>query len=293
MLIRLFLLCLLVSLMPACQNPPEGDSSGSVDSLTLLEEQLLRIIGAEARLDQEAARPDADARDVQRLFQQISYDYLGIIARNPDHLESHLLYGKLLLRFGDGEGARDQFLMAARIDPNIAVIHQQLGTYYAEEGDYTRALAFTLNALELEPETAAYHFGLGQLLVAFAYELLEDEVFTEEQIDEEILRAFRTAKALEPETLALAFRYGEAFYDIADPDWTIALAHWESLAGREDLSPLHSDAIRLHRARSLLELNREEEAKALIEEAHSPALRATAESISQGDNNPPTVPDRP
>ena len=277
--LRLLLLALLAVGLTACQTTPERPRGDGGHTVSLLDEKLLKIIEAEQRLDAMAAEEDPDPREIERTFHSVARRYAEIIARNPRHLESRLLYGKLLANFGDREGARDQFLLAAQIDPNVAVIHQQLGTYYAEEGDHTRALAYALNAIRIEPETAAYHFGLGQLLVAFREDFLKDEVFTTEQIDTDLLNAFRTAAELEPKTLPLQFRYGEAFYDITDPDWQTALAHWETLATRDDLTPLQADAIRLHRARCLTALDRPEEARSLLEAVQSPELKGSIEGI--------------
>lgn len=280
MLGRLLLLLLLLGLaLAGCSTPVPDSATEAPSSRTLLEEKLLAVLEAEQRLDEVAAAPEADRLEVQRLFHQVDREYAGIIARNPDHLESRLLYGKLLSRYGDREGARNQFLEAAHLDPAVAVIHQELSTYYAEEEDYTRALAYALNAIRLEPRQAAYHFGLGQLLAAFREPFVEEEVFTQAQIDEDMLAAFRTAAELEPQTLALQFRLGEAFYDLSSPDWEAALAHWEQLSGHPDLSALQQDAVRLHRARCLIGLGQTEAARELADAVESEELRPSAQSL--------------
>jgi tetratricopeptide (TPR) repeat protein len=278
----LALVLLLLGGLAGCRSAPRGqvDSApAEARAATLLEEQLLEVIAMEQRLDALAAEPEPDRFEVQRRFQDIARGYAAIIARNPDHLESRLLYGKLLMRYGDSEGAREQFLLAARIDPKVAVIHQQLSTYHAEEGDHTRALAYALNAVELEPATAAYHFGLGQLLAAFREELLADAVFTPAQLEADMLAAFRKAAELAPDTLPLQFRYGEAFYDLTEPDWIAALDHWQALAANPQLSRLEADAVRIHRARCLIELHRDEDARALLQAVESPSLADSAAAL--------------
>ena len=233
---------------------------------------MLEVIEMEDKLNKAAAQPDADHREIERMFHQVAREYEGIIARNPQHLESRLLYGKLLSRFGDREGARMQFLSAAQIDSNLAVIHQQLSKYYAEDEDYTRALAYALNAVRIEPETAAYHYGVGEILAAFRENFINDGVFTSQQLDENMMKSFNTARSLEPDSLPLQFRYGEAFYDTTDPDWEAALAHWQEIASRIDLSPVQADAVRVHQARCLSELGRTDEANALLQQVQSKAL---------------------
>lgn len=280
--------------LTACRSsetPAPSVEAPAPRSLSLLEQQLLEIIETEQQLDAAAGRPDADKREIQRRFHDLNRRYQGVIARNPDHLESRLLYGKFLSRYGDREGARDQFLSAARIDPNIAVIHQELGTYYAEEGDHTRALAYALNAVELEPETAAYHYGLGQLLAAYRPEYVADDIFTPGQIDREMLEAFRTAARLKPDSLNLQFRYGQAFYDLANPDWEGALAHWQGLGERKDLNALQADMVRINRIRCLVELGRTTSAESLLPAIERDSLRSQAQALlnpsATPDNGPP------
>lgn len=283
---KFFVLLGLLLAGAGCRGPDPGPAPESATSLTLLEEKLLEVIEDEQRLDEAASLPDADEREIQRRFQQIAREYQGIIARNPDHLESLLLYGKLLSRYGDREGAREQFLLAARIDPDIAVIHQQLSTYYAEERDHTRALAYALNAIDIEPDTAAYHFGLGQLLVAFREDYIRDEVYSRARVDAQMFEAFKTAATLEPDTLPLQFRYGESFYDLASPDWESALAHWESLQDHPQLNDLQADVVRMHRIRSLKELGRTADAARILTSIERPSLREEAEKLFQGDSGP-------
>jgi len=270
----------------ACRSPQDATPEPQEDSVSLLDQKLLEVIEQEERLEAAAAVPGADTRDIQRLFHAVAREYEGLIARNPQHIESKLLYGKLLSRYGDREGARLQFLIAAQIDPDIAVIHQQLSKYYAEEEDYTRALAYALNAVRIEPDTAAYHFGLGQLLLAFRDEFLAGGVFTREQLDNEMLRSFSSASSLEPDSLPLQFRYGEAYYDLEDPNWEIALARWNDLAARDDLSLLQQDAVRVHQARCLSELGRYPEAETLLNQVQSPSIYSPPD-ISPAPANPP------
>ena len=273
------LLVLLLGLT-ACRGPePAATGEPSPTAVTMLEQQLLEVIELEKRLDAAAAVEDADYREVQRQFETVAQLYRGIIARNPDSLEARLLFGKLLSRYGDREGARDQFLMAAKIDPAVAVIHQQLSNYYAEEEDFTRALAYALNAVRLQPDVAAYHFGLGQVLAAFKPRFIEEGVFTADQVDQQMLDAFRTAMELEPDSIELKFRYGEAFYDTASTDWELALAHWKALEENPDLSPTQLDAVFLHQARCLAELGQLEEARRTALRVSTPEFRGSAEAL--------------
>ncbi len=286
--LRRLLTVLLVPILffPGCRSGPAeaGDTiaaESASKSRSLLEEKLIRTLEMERKLDEVAASAEADSPEVQRRFHEVARRYADLLASSPRHLETRLLYGKLLLRYGDREGARQQFLAAARIDPKIAVIHQQLGTIAAEQDDPTRALAYYLNAIQLEPDTAAYHFGLGQLLAAFRPTFLEEEVFSPARFDDKLLEAFRNARDLEPENLAYQFRYGEAFYDVADPDWRAALDHWNRIRQRSDLSALQRESVRLHRAHCFLRLGKTDKAAPLLQYVDHPALESTLRSLRE------------
>lgn len=276
------LVILLPILLGACtshpRNPPEAGTA-TTSPRTLLEDRLLNVIEREKELDAIAQQENAETGQVQRLFHDVAAAYRDLLAKNPDSLETRLLYGKLLSRYGDRAGARDQFLLAARLDAEVAVIHQQLATFYAEEQDHTRALAFMLNAVEIEPQTPAYHFGLGQLLVAFRDKFIEDKVYSTDQLDAEMLEAFRTAARLAPNETALQFRYGEAFYDLNTPDWQTALNHWQTIQATLPLDPLQADALKIHLARCHIALHQPEQAQHLLNTVTHPSLLPNAKAL--------------
>ena len=277
----------LLLLTGGCRSPrqdtPEAPEAPPQESLSLLDQRLLRAIELQEKLEEVAAQPEADYNEVQRRFQEVAQEYHSIIVNNPKALDARLLYAKLLSRYGDREGAWEQFIVAAKLAENddlqAAVIHQELSTYYAEEGDHTRALAYALNAVDIEPETAAYHFGLGQVLAAFKPEFVTDGIYSASQIDEMMLEAFKTAMDIDPDNLDLQFRYGEAFYDAENPDWQAALAHWQQLSGKPALSPFQQDSLRLHQARCLVGLDRLDEARQLADSVQSTELQESAKSL--------------
>ena len=283
-LTRIILAAVMLAGLSSCRSPDRSlPPEPSATAVSLQDQQLLDIIEAEQELERRAAEDKAEFTEIQRIFRQVDQMYASFLSRNPENLESRLLYGKLLLRYHDLEGARIQFLVAAKLaersGEQIAVIHQQLSTIAAEEGDYSRAVVFADNAIKIDPMVAAYHYGLGQILAAFRQGLIDDEVFEPQVLDQKILQCFATAVELEPDTLPLLFRYGEAFYDVGDPDWQLALQHWQSLANRNDLAPLQMDAVRLHQARCYIELGQPDLARNLTKDIQSPQLRESANSL--------------
>lgn len=285
-ILYLLTLTALIATFGACQSQPPkpapqaATAQNSTDSSSsFLQRRLLELVQKEKELDELASKSNTQASQVQPMFQQLARDYRSLISDNPDKLEPRLLYGKLLSRYGDSEGAREQFLLAAKIDPEVAVIHQELGNYYAEEGDYTRALAYYLNAVHYGPDEAVFHFGLGQLLASYRYQFLQDQIFDQETLDQQMIEAFSQASSLQPDNLTFQFRLGEAFYDVDSPDWEQALLHWNQLQERDDLSPIQVDAVRLHRARCLLNLQRHGEARQIAQQVSTPALQQTKQAL--------------
>lgn len=265
----------------ASPAPARAEATAEAEGLSFFERRLLRTLERERALKARSMEADDLLEgDLRQDFHRVAREYESIIADNPGAIEPLLLYGKFLDWFGDRQGARDQFIRAHRIAPNTAVVQQQLGVYFAEEGDFGRALAHYLRAIELDPEQAAYHADLGELLHAFAPGFVAEDIFAAETVDRMMLEAFREAARLEPGDLVYQYRLGEAFYDADPTPWGEALAHWEAMQSRDDLSAMQRDAIRLHRARGLHALRRYDEAEAVaLEVVHDDLMHARNELL--------------
>lgn len=263
-----------------CQSAEVEPRADAPVALSFYEERLLDAIERKEELEAYAEEGAADNwPEIQRRFHDLAGEFESIVADNPNQIEARLIYGKFLDFFGDEEGAREQWVAVLERDPTIAVAHQQLGTYFAEQGDFSRALAYYLTAVEHAPEEAVYHFGVGELLHSYRKGFIEEAGFSVETLESQMLDAFREAARLAPDNFVYQFRYGEAFYNVADPDWEEALAHWTRLAERESLSPLQRSASRLHRARVLAELKRFDEARALASEIKEPELANSRDAL--------------
>ncbi len=265
---------LLLSL--ACLAGP-GLASAQADFAS---DRLLDIASKEEKIYQRLAEdPDFySAEDLDRHIQDLVNAYRAYLADNPDDPSAYILYGKLLRRVDENEQAFQAFLKADELDPKLAVVKQQIGTHLAEQGKGKAALQFYLHAVHLEPETAVYHFGLGQLIYQFRDEFIEDEIYTRDALDREMIRAFRSAATLAPDDFDLQMRLGEAYYDLASPDWRTALLHWKQLRKNAD-SELRAEIIDLHRARCLAKLGRHKEARELAETIEQPSLQFSKRSV--------------
>jgi tetratricopeptide (TPR) repeat protein len=257
-------------------------SSAAETRSDLDSERLFAISSREDKIYQQiAADPEFySAADLQRRIDELVRAYSAYLSDNPDDVSALILYGKLLRRIEQDEHAFNAFLKADALDPKIAVVKQQLGTHLAETGKGKAALTFYLSAVELEPRTPIYHFALGQLLYQFRDEFLEDQIFSRDALDREMLKAFHTAVQLAPDNFDTQMRLGEAYYDLASPDWKAALLHWDKL--RKTVAPdqsLRREIIHLHKARVLGKLGRATEAKELAASVLQASLQRSKQQV--------------
>lgn len=269
---------LISSILTACCLLIPGVTGGQTADLA--SKQLLAIAEKEASIYRKIAEdPDFySERDLDRRINELVQSYRSYLADKPKDVSAYVLYGKLLRRLGEYEQAFVAFLKADELDPEIAVVKQQIGNHLAEDGKSKAALTFYLNAINLEPETAVYHFTLGQLLHDFRSEFIEDGVFTREALEREMLKAFRQAAELDPDNFDFQMRLGEAYYDLSSPDWRAALVHWRRLRS-ESTTSVQAEIIDLHQARVLGELGRFDEADKLASGVKNPALQKSKQQI--------------
>ncbi|MGJ3244025.1 MAG: tetratricopeptide repeat protein [Opitutales bacterium] len=266
-------------------DPPAKATASSVgeDAVagTTLADKRLAEIQAEQQALAEAYARDAnqfDATEWQRRLRQLADRYDAYLAENPEDTTALILYGKFLRSVDATEQAVEVFLRVDQIDPDIAVVKQQIGNYLAENGRYMAALTYFLRALELDPEVARYHFQVGELLFRYREEFLLDGLYSRSDLDAAMLDAFRQAYQFEPDNTGFALRLGEAFYDIRDPDWAAARTHWETVLAQVD-EPLTRDACRLHLARVLGKLGQLDKARELAETVTAPALQHSRNAL--------------
>lgn len=213
-----------------------------------------------------------------RRIDNILRRYETFLSDNPDSVNGYILYGKFLYAVGLLEDANKAFLMANKKDPNIPVVKQQIGNYLAEKGDFALAYAYFSNAIDLSPNTAIYHFQLGELLHVYKESFIREKIFTPEQLDNLMQESFLKATNLDPNQWAYQMRYGESFYDIDNPNWEKALRLWDNLeakaGNRRDL-----EIIYLHQARIQIKLRNYAGAKQKLSKVFMPELEKSRREL--------------
>jgi tetratricopeptide (TPR) repeat protein len=249
-------------------------------SSDLATNRLLVIAEKEAKIYQKIAdNPEFYTEDdLDRRINELVQSYRTYLLDQPNDVSAYILYGKLLRRVQEHEQAFTAFLKADELDPELAVVKQQIGNHLAEEGKGKAALTFYLRAVDLEPETAIYHFSLGQLIHDFRATFIEEKIFTQDALEREMLKALRQAATLAPDNFDYQMRLGEAYYDLNSPDWNSALVHWNKLS-QTTTNALKLEILTLHRARVLGQLGRTEEANELLAKVLNPALQNSKQQV--------------
>ena len=246
----------------------------------LASQRLLSIADKEAGIYKKIAEDPAfySDDDLDRRINELLQSYRTYLLDQPSDVSAYILYGKLLRRVSENEQAFNAFLKADELDPQIAVVKQQIGNYLAEEGKGKAALSFYLQAVNLEPDIPIYHFSLGQLIHEFSTEFIKSGIFTRDALEREMLKAFGKAAELEPDNFDYQMRLGESYYDLASPDWKSALIHWNRLR-QSTTTLLQKEILDLHSARALGKLGRTDEAKALLIQVQTAALQGSKKLV--------------
>jgi len=163
-------------------------------------------------------------------------------------------------------------LKANQLDPDIALVKNQLGAMLAEEGQPLQAAPYFLAAIQLEPNEPLYHYQLGTLLAEAREDFVKAGQWTRAALDAAMQHAFQRTTELAPDRFAFAYRFAESFYDLERPDWEAALKAWSALEEKAP-TPIERQTMRLHAANICLKTGRLAHARALLETVDEPALQ--------------------
>jgi len=272
---KLLLLCLTVAVMavnPSRGAEPAGESMADRSLKKIAERQREIFAAAEKqgdKLDEEAFRTQV---------QSLTHDYERLLHDNPKFALGHAAYGGLLGKVGMRKEAAAMWLKANQLDSELPYVKNQLGGYLAEEGKPLEAAPYFLAAIKLAPNEPIYHYQLGTLLVEARDDFLREGGWTRAALDEAMAKAFKRAAELAPERFEFAYRYAESFYDLAKPDWDLALKAWAALEDKAQ-TPVERQTMRLHAANVLIKQGKPDHAKTLIATVDEPSLQGHKQKL--------------
>lgn len=257
-----------------------GASLRAAEAKTLAEYSLRKIVERQREVLADAAKQgdNLDGSAFRQQVQSITHDYELLLRNNPDFAAGYAAYGYLLSKVDMRKEATSMLLKANQLDPDIALVKNQLGNLLAEDGKPLQAAPYFIAAIKLEPKEPLYHYQLGTLLVEAREDFLKTGEWTREALDNAMHEAFRRAAELAPERFEFAYRYAESFYDLEKPDWNGALKAWSAL---EEKAPttIERQTMRLHAANILLKLGKRDHAKALLDTVDDPKLQGQKQKL--------------
>ena len=247
---------------------------------TLAERTLKRIVERQREVLATAAKQgeDLDEGSLRQQMQSISHDYELLLRDNPSYATAYAAYGYFLSKTSMKKEAAAMLLKANQLDPDIALVKNQLGGLLAEDGKPLQAAPYFIAAIKLEPKEPLYHYQLGTLLAEARDDFIKTGEWTRVSLDNAMHEAFRRAAELAPDRFEFAYRHAESFYDLEKPDWDGALKAWAAL---EDKAPtdIERQTMRLHAANICLKLGKPDHAKALMATVDEPKLQGQKQKL--------------
>lgn len=282
--------------VPAASSPAANTAEGTGAALTVTtgdsaakphtevsqaQRELQSILTRQQRLFLDASREDNanfDEDNFKQHAQDILYDYETYIKKYPEQAAGLAAYGLFLSKTGMRREAVAIFLRANKLDPNIALVKNQLGNYLAEDGKIIEAANYFTAAINLDPQEPLYHYQLGTLLREGKDVFVKSGQWTAEAVEQSMFKAFKRAAELAPDRIEFTYRFCESYYDLSNPVWDEALAAWIALEQKVS-APIEKEAIHLHRANILLKQNRPADARELLATVSNPKLSSQKEKL--------------
>lgn len=240
----------------------------SGESLSDLE--LSKIIEQQNRLLRHGK--DWSEDELTRQAQQIVTSYESYLLENPNDVNALLLFGKFLRKTGLHESAVSLFLQADQINPNIAVVKQEIGNFLVEDGKVVEAFPFFLMTTRLAPHEPIYHYNLGNFIFLFEDKLSRIEEST--NLGMLMHESFKEAVKLDPKNFDYHLRFAQSFFDFEHVMQQEALIAWDTLSSEFGVrSRKEEEYINFNKARILLEIGKKQEAMIMLRSIKSESLQ--------------------
>jgi tetratricopeptide (TPR) repeat protein len=247
---------------------------------TMADHRLKDIVQHQKVLLSDAAAQGAslDQAGFTTQVEQLTREYESLLRDNPNFAAGYASYGYMLWKIGLRKQAVAILLKANQMDPDIALVKNELGNYLAEEGKPMEALNYFLSAVKLEPKEPLYHYQLGTLLYEARDDFLKSGQWSRDSIDHSMQEAFKNAADLAPDRIEFTYRYAESFYDMQDPDWAAALKAWEGMESHAQ-SDVEKQTMRLHQANVLISMGKMDHAKTILDGITDPTLAGQKQKL--------------
>ncbi|MBA4136854.1 MAG: hypothetical protein C0518_06010 [Opitutus sp.] len=238
----------------------------------IVERQKQLFARAEAEGEQlDDARFAADAKNIAA-----SYDIF--IQKNPDFAAAYAAYGVFLGKIDMNKEAVAMLLKANKLDPNLALVKNQLAKHLAEDGKPLDALPYLISAIDLEPKEPLYHLHFAKLLLEGREEFIRSGEWNRVALEKAMLDAFQRAADLAAGDFSYAYQHAKAYYELDPPRWQDALGVWQTLEQRAGTAATRQ-LVKLHQANVLVQLGRVVDARAVLDQVTDLQLTAEKQQV--------------
>lgn len=243
---------------------------------TLTERTLREIVDRQKRLFERAEKEGENLDEPHFVTEAkaIAAAYDVLLQKNADYAPVYIAYGLFLGKIDMNKEAVAMLLRANKLDPNVALVKNQLAKHLAEDGKVLDALPYLMAAMDLEPNEPLYHLHFAKLLMEAREEFLRSGEWKRDALEKAMLDGFRRAADLAPGDFAFAYQHAKAYYELDPPRWEEALGVWQTLEQRAATAGTRQ-LVRLHQANVLVKLDRLVDARALLDQVTD--LQMTAE----------------
>ncbi len=264
--------------LPSKENDAQAMSlkqASSGISYTLAEKKLLDILRLQ---DDLFSDPNINAMgtfsqaELKTKAMRIEAQWKAFFLENPENVNAFVLYGKFLRKIGQDAKAYATFKQADLLDGKIAVVKQQLSAIEAESGSVKEAYFHICEALSLSQGDNVFLTQKAFIMVLGKNTLISEGVISKRDFDEQLGKCYREISQKNPDDRTAKIRYAQSFYDLFEPDWNKALSIWEEILKTSSLRIERQTAL-ANIARVLVELNRDEEARKILEQVDAPNLQ--------------------
>ncbi len=268
------LILLLALALGACSSTPEqAKPRGESMSMSLAHKELFEIISEQNHLLENYKGEITDKLQLAQMntkYKKLVSRWQNYISQYPNDKDAIIIYGKFLRAVGEFSLAYSAFLEVDKLDPNIAVVKQQLATFQGDYGMHKEAFENLNKAIELDAEVAIYYYQLAELLCVYYKDF--ENIYKNQELNELIESNFKKAIELDPKNSHLYWRYAQSFYEQSDANWENALQAWNAVEAFVFIN-IDKNNVLVNKARVLIELYRDDEAMQILEKIDTPSLQ--------------------
>lgn len=250
------------------------------DSFTLAQRELLEILELQKNFELDCKVKKMSETEKQGRLSEIERRWAAYMLENNSDTTSLILFGKFLKSNKNLADARLVFERADKLNPNIAVVKQQLANFEMESKNFASAYDYILKACELEPQTALYHYQLGDLIYFSGTIIAKKRLISKEYLERQMLEAFRKAASLNKANDKFLTRYAQTFYDISNPNWTEAMEAWREVL-KNSKDPLARENALLNMTQVAMEISDFKSAEKFLKQVSLPDFNAQKAHIER------------